>query len=107
MTVYVDGAMISASVEHRGRQIKSKWCHMTADTKEELISFAQAIGMSAEWFQTCKRKCGPEGKECIHWHFDLTQSRRAMAVRAGAKEINMHEMSNILTARRALQKEDR
>lgn len=105
MTVYVDGAMISAEVKHRGRLIKSKWCHLTADTREELLAFAISIGLNGEWYQTCKRKCGPDGKSCIHWHFDVTQKRRADAVRAGAVEIDMRKMGAILADRRAKQKE--
>lgn len=104
MTVYVDGAMIKASVPHQGRQVTSKWCHLTADTETELLAFTSSIGMKAEWWQTCKRACGPEGKPCIHWHFDVTQKRRADAVRAGAVEIDMRQMSAILAGRRAEQK---
>jgi hypothetical protein len=104
VTVYVDGAMIQASVPHRGRQVTSKWCHLTADTEAELLAFATLIGMSPAWWQTCKRKCGPEGKPCIHWHFDVTQKRRADAVRAGAVQIDMRQMAAILATRRAAQK---
>lgn len=102
MTVYVDSARIPATVTG----ISARWSHMTADTHEELFLFAQSIGMKTEWFQTCKRKCGPDGKPCIHWHFDVTENRRIAAIRAGAKVITMRQMSELLSARRAAQREE-
>ncbi len=98
--IYVDSARISATVG----SIKARWSHMTADTEEELIAFAESIGMKAEWFQKCKRVCGPDGKECIHWHFDVTDSRRADAIRNGAKSINMRQMAALLSERRTRQR---
>ncbi len=97
MTVYVDGANIRADVGN----IRGVWCHMTADTKEELIEFARGIGLKAAWFQTCKhsRACRPP-ENCVHWHFDVTKSKRAAAVAAGAVEIDRHQMVALLTARR-------
>lgn len=75
MTVYVDDVFIQARV---GR-ISSRWCHLTADSDEELHEFAAQIGMRREWFQPNKRR--PEAN-----HYDLTEQRRAMAVRLGAVE---------------------
>lgn len=56
-------------------------CHMTADTKAELVEFAVSIGLQARWFQDDDRL----------WHFDLTASRRRAAVKAGAIECEYHE----------------
>ena len=56
-------------------------CHMTADTKEELIAFAVRIGLQARWFQDDDRL----------WHFDLTARRRDRAVAAGAIECDYPE----------------
>lgn len=53
-------------------------CHMTADTKDELIAFAEKIGLRRSWFQDDDRL----------WHFDLTASRRRQAVAAGAIEVD-------------------
>jgi len=100
VSVYVDNAMIPATV---GR-VRARWCHLTADTQEELRAFAASIGLNPAWWQTCKRKCGPEGKPCIHWHFDVTRERRADAVAAGAQEIDIRRMSEILAARRVQQR---
>lgn len=100
MTVYVDNAQIPATV---GR-LRAKWSHLTADTPEELHAFAAQIGMRREWFQTCKRPCSRPGEPCPHWHYDLTATRRAAAVRLGAVEIDMRQLGDIITARRAAQR---
>lgn len=56
-------------------------CHMTADTREELHDFARRIGMRRSWFQDKPRL----------WHYDLTASRRAAAIRLGAVELDIRE----------------
>ena len=78
MTVYVDDVFIPAKV---GR-LDARWCHMTADTPDELHAFAARIGLRRSWAQH-------EGtwKE----HYDVTEGRRAAAVRAGAVEITWRE----------------
>lgn len=92
MTVYVDDAFIQASVAYRGRQIKTRWCHLTADTREELDMFAKTIGLSPNWIQAAGT-----------WreHYDLTERRRAEAVKAGAVEVNWKtHVKNFLIPRR-------
>ncbi|MEQ1934665.1 MAG: DUF4031 domain-containing protein [Fimbriimonadaceae bacterium] len=59
----------------------SKWCHMRADTLDELHAMAEAIGMKRSWFQD---KPGFP-------HYDLVPKRRALAVKRGAKEISARE----------------
>lgn len=56
-------------------------CHLIADSVEELIEFAEAMGLRREWFQP---KSSP--------HFDLTADGRELAIRNGAIEINQHEL---------------
>lgn len=56
-------------------------CHLIADSVEELIAFAEAMGLRSEWFQP---KSSP--------HFDLTAEGRELAVRNGAIEINQREL---------------
>lgn len=97
MTVYVDDARIPATV----RRIRSRWSHLTADTEQELHTFAARIGLQRSWYQTCKRKCAPEGQPCPHWHYDVTEAKRAEALRAGAQAIGIREMGALASARRA------
>ena len=82
MAVYVDDAYITAGVAYRGRQIKSRWCHLTADSREELDLFAKRIGLRPQWIQAAGT-----------WreHYDLTEQRRATAVKAGAIEVHWKE----------------
>lgn len=56
-------------------------CHLIADSVDELIRFAVAMGLREEWFQP---KSTP--------HFDLTADGRALAVENGAIELNNREL---------------
>lgn len=82
MTVYVDDAFIQASVPNGGRTVTSRWCHMTADTREELDAMALQIGLRLAWRQ-----------KTDHWseHYDVTVPRRLAALKAGAIAIGFHE----------------
>lgn len=53
-------------------------CHLYADSIDELHLFAQGIMMRRSWFQVSKSGIP---------HYDLTASRRRMAVRQGAIEM--------------------
>jgi hypothetical protein len=56
---------------------KGQWCHMTADTEDELDAFAVKIGLKRSW---CQRRGTP-------WvHYDLTPGKRRQAVAHGAVE---------------------
>jgi hypothetical protein len=101
MAVYVDNARIPANVG----DVRGRWSHLTADTTEELGEFAARIGLRAVWFQTCKRACAPAG--CVHWHYDVTDSKRAEAITAGAKVIDIREWGAICAGRRAAQRAER
>jgi len=70
MAVYVDDSYIPWR--------RGKWCHLTADTTDELHEFAARIGLRREWFQPGSR---PELD-----HYDVTMERRARAVALGAIE---------------------
>lgn len=74
VAVYVDG--LRDYGWHRGPS-----CHLIADSVQELIEFAESIGMRREWFQS---KSTP--------HFDLTVEGRAAAVAMGAIELNNREL---------------
>ena len=79
MSVYVDNAYISAKVRSGRLTHESRWCHMTADTTEELIAFAVSLGLQAKYIQypgTWKE------------HFDVTEPKRRLAVARGAIEVD-------------------
>lgn len=72
MSVYVDDAFVEGDW--------GKWSgggHMQADDVDELHAFAASIGLRRLWFQTKPGR--PE-----HDHYDLTRSRRRMAIEKGA-----------------------
>jgi hypothetical protein len=96
MTVYVDDAFIAAAVAHRGGRVTSRWCHMTADTSEELETMARAIGLAPAWVQ-----CAGTWKE----HYDLTVARRQKAVAQGAVEVAARShLKEVLLPRKARMK---
>lgn len=66
MTVYVDNERI----EWRGRN----WCHMVADTPDELHAFARRLGLRKSWFQSAS----------VYPHYDITVSVRNRALELGA-----------------------
>lgn len=66
MAVYVDNERIA----WRG----ALWCHLVADTPDELHSFARRLGLQKSWFQS----------ESIYPHYDITISVRSRAIALGA-----------------------
>lgn len=80
MTVFVDDMHRSPM----GQMGRMKMCHMIADTTEELLAMADHIGVRRKWLQ----KSGTPQE-----HFDISSSKRAIAVQAGAVEITMRELA--------------
>jgi uncharacterized protein DUF4031 len=80
--VYVDDANNSFG--------RMKMCHMVADSLEELHDMANKIGMKRSWFQN----------NLDHPHYDLSKTRRNLAVQFGAKEITQKELVEIIRAKR-------
>lgn len=68
MAVYVDNARI----RWRGKM----WCHLVADSLEELHDFAQKIGLQRNWFQ----------QAASYPHYDVTVEIRQIALSMGALE---------------------
>lgn len=64
-----------------GRRWNHQWCHLWADSLEELHAMAESIGMKREWFQD--REGFP--------HYDLVPARRGAAVKRGAIEVDLKE----------------
>ena len=65
MPVYVD----AEAIEWRGK----RWCHLVADSTDELHAFADRLGLRRSWFQ------------CENYpHYDVTMSVRMKALMLGA-----------------------
>lgn len=79
MTVYVDESFQYQS---------GWWCHMIADTPEELHAAAKAIGLKRQWAQT-------SAAPLFILHYDLRPSKRVLAVRNGAMEISRRRLVEI------------
>ena len=79
MSVYVDALRNYGA---RIGRLGPWWCHMTADTPDELHAFAAKIGVTRRWAQHVGRPSE---------HYDLTASRRRQAVLAGAIETTARE----------------
>lgn len=71
MAVYIDNFEVSF-----GRMIMS---HMIADTKEELLSMVDKIGVQRKWIQK-------EGT--CYEHFDICLSKKKLAIAHGAIELS-------------------
>ncbi|WP_250502788.1 DUF4031 domain-containing protein [Caballeronia sp. AZ7_KS35] len=83
MAVYVDDMKAAY-----GRMVM---CHMLADSSAELMAMADRIGVARKWIQ----KAGT-----YHEHFDIALSKRALAVAAGALEIDRQGVAAILKRKR-------
>ncbi len=82
MSVYVD------DLKHwPNAKIPGWWCHLMADTHQELIDFAVSIGLKQSWIQHKGRHTE---------HFDLRGKRmRDRAIAAGATPISGREMATL------------
>ncbi len=81
MTVYVD----DMQAEFR----RMVMCHMAADTIDELQVMAQKIGLDRAWYQDAAG----------HPHYDVSKSKRALAIKNGAVEVTAKELVRILQRR--------
>lgn len=77
MAIYVDAAIHP----YRGQ----KWCHMIADTLDELHDMAEQLDLKRSWFQD---KRVP--------HYDLAPSKRILAIQFGAKEVDRDQYVAIM-----------
>lgn len=90
MVVYVDDMKMSATV---GR-LTAVWSHLMADTDDELHEFAHRLGLKRSWHQ----KPGTPIS-----HYDVTESKRQLALKLGAKPIGYmsRESMDLIRQRRA------
>ena len=69
-------------------------CHLLSDESvEELLSFADKLGMKREWFQS----------KASFPHYDVSLSIKKKAVELGAKEINIREVLGVMKSFREKQ----
>lgn len=87
MTVYVDDMFKKATVPNGNGSVTGEWCHMQADTREELDAMADRIGLRRSWIQH------PDND--VKRHYDVTRPMRARAVAAGAVEVGMLDLSRM------------
>jgi hypothetical protein len=77
MAVYVDNARLSY-----GRMVV---CHMVADSMDELHAMARLIGVRVSWFHNGSTP-----------HYDISLQRKAMAIAAGAIEVDRRRMVEVI-----------
>jgi hypothetical protein len=87
VAVYVDTVRCypDAGLRH------TEFCHLLADTRDELHAFADRLAIPRAYFQD----------HAWRWHHDLPAVLRPRAVELGAIEIEMHTVGALLKARRA------
>jgi hypothetical protein len=86
VSVYVDES------QHPYRRMVM--CHMIADTLDELHAMADRIGVARHWFQA----------NASTPHYDICKSKRALAVAAGAIEVDRDQLVAIIRSLRAQEK---
>lgn len=84
MTVYVDNMEAAFG--------RMKMCHCWADTREELLAMMDTIGVKRKWFQR-PDGAAPFGMKASWEHFDIAQTKRALAIQHGAVEVSMFVMA--------------
>lgn len=83
MTVYVDDAKHEFVPDHvPGRRYVM--CHMWADDVEELLAFADKIGVQRKWLQGHPTLSLPRYRKASWVHFDIVQTKRKLAIQHGA-----------------------
>jgi hypothetical protein len=91
MAVYVD-PLVDWGALARSRGLRhTAWCHLTADTRDELHTFAAQLGLRRTWFQH---------PDDWRWHYDITALKRAAALRNGALELDRAGMAAVFANHR-------
>lgn len=82
MAVYVDNLQLPFG--------RMKMCHMVADTREELFDMVDKIGVQRKWIQDFGSK---------REHYDISLTKRALAVKNGAIGVGAREIVRITNNR--------
>jgi hypothetical protein len=69
----------------------TRFCHLLADTRDELHAMAEALGIPSAYFQDHPWR----------WHHDLPEALRPKALELGAVEVTLHDVGALLRRRRA------
>ena len=80
MPVYVD----QATWPYRGKL----YCHMVADTLDELHTFAALLGVKRAWFSNKRGRNHP--------HYDLSATKREEAITLGAIAVTSSDLVRVL-----------
>jgi hypothetical protein len=68
----------------------TRFCHLLADTRDELHAMADELGIPRRYFQDHPWR----------WHHDLPEHLRARALELGAQELTLPEVGALLRRRR-------
>lgn len=80
------------AIKREARPYGRLWAHLWCDgDEEELHEFAKNLGLKREWFQGNYRNP-------MLRHYDLTQSKRLMAIRNGAIFKSLHDHAGEIAA---------
>lgn len=91
MAVYVDEVRDYTGIDNAAtRRHGHGWCHMIADTTDQLDAMALAIGLRTSYRQH-------SGKPLEH--YDLTPSKREQAIRKRAQPLAAEEFRRLLVLR--------
>jgi hypothetical protein len=91
MTIFVDDWQQQARI---GR-LSARWSHLTAgpfDDPAELHAFAGRIGLKRSWYQ------GPPKHPWPRCHYDVTETKRQDAIRAGAVPVTWRDLGRQMVA---------
>lgn len=82
LSVYVDDMKASFGA--------MKMSHMWADSEADLLAMADRIGVQRKWIQGHPVLSTGKGRKADWVHFDIAQSKRVLAVAAGAIETDRY-----------------
>lgn len=83
-------------VRHQARfgvRTSDPWYDLTADTEDELHTFAAQLGLPREGFQPGPL-VGPQ-QVSVSWHYTVTAGERDRAIALGALQITQREVTRI------------
>lgn len=89
MPVYVDDMRAPALISGT----RGKWCHLIADSSDELAAFAAILRLQPTWVQF---------PGTFREHYDVSESIRRRAIEHGAIPISLREAGRLFRTRVAV-----